>query len=186
MTDFTREIKILPGYDHRDDPGGQGGAHGCDMLLILAGELGAITAEISTGWMTRPLAGRMVRGQAQSRREKPGIDAGLVDQYPSGSYVGSHSPIRRGEYDTVRDSCGHLGGAPCFSDGSYLAADRILDALVAGGSDAAFGEMAGLYRSWLADRPPYRPELPVGADDVIDVESYEVREIEAAEAVRDA
>jgi hypothetical protein len=177
VTAFTREIKILPGYDHRDDMTDRG-AHGCDMILILRGPDGAIAARISTGWMTHPLAGRYVhRGGRQARRDKPGVDAGVAHLYPSGSYVGAHSLKPREAYLSSDPECSWLDGAPCYGDGSFTMADEVLEALAAGGSDAAFERMASLYQSWILDRPVVTPELPA-ADDVIDVEYAEVLELE--------
>lgn len=148
MTEFKREIQVRPGYDRRDEGGG---ADGCDLTLILAGELGAITAGIDTGWMVRPLVGRMVRGSVQERRDAPGIDAGLVNCYPSTRGAYAHSPVRLPGFESERDACPWLGDRQCWYFG-HMSADDVLKALVSGGSDAAFEVMAGLYKSWLVDR----------------------------------
>lgn len=152
MTDLTREIRITPSYDHRDEPGDRRGAHGCDLILVLRGPLGVITAKISTGWMTNPLAGRLIHGAPRQRRwEKPGVDAQVWDRYPSGSYVGVHSPSRRAGWWTQTGPCNYLGVETCYGDGSYTAADEILALITTGGSDAAFERLTAFYQSWLVN-----------------------------------
>lgn len=150
MSDFTREIKIYPSYDYRDEPGDQRGAHGADMVLILRGPLGVIAAKISTGWMAFPLAGSFIPGREQRRRSGPGLDAGGWDIYPSGSYVGYHTLHRGRSYDSETASCEYLGGETCYGDGSYTASDEVLRRLVAGGSDLAFEHLEQLYQVWIA------------------------------------
>lgn len=151
MSDFTREIKFTAGYDYRDEPDGRRGAHGTDLWLALRGPLGAICARISTGWMLRPLAdSRVVWGQPQERRSKPGCD-GDGRHNPSGAYVGAHSYLPRDGFSDDHGSCGWLGGADCYETGGFTEADRVLEALVSGGSDAAFEHLEGLYRSWIVE-----------------------------------
>ncbi len=153
MTEFTREIKVTASYDHRDDPSDQRGAHGAELVLILRGPLGAIAAKIMTGWMSAPLIGHYRHGfGAQQRAAKPGVDNSVPDVYPNGAYVGSHSYLPR-EYSSQNGPCDWLGTAVCYSDGSYTAADKVLELLVSGGSDAAFEHLETLYSSWIAERP---------------------------------
>lgn len=148
MSEFKREIQVRPGYDRRDEGGG---ADGCTLTLVLTGALGAITAGIDTGWMARPLAGQMLRGSVQERRVAPGIDADLVNCFPSSRGAYAHSPIRRDGFESERDACPWLGDQQCWYFGR-MSADDVLEALVSGGSDAAFEAMAGLYKSWLVER----------------------------------
>lgn len=151
MTGFKREIRVIPGYDHRDEPGGRG-ADGCDLVLTLTGDLGAIVARVDTGWMTRPLAGDLIRGAVQQRRPKPGIDANLVGCYPSGGGMYAHSPVQHDGFESESDECPYLDGKPCWCYGVLGGADGVLERLVSGGSDAAFELMAEFYQSWLVER----------------------------------
>lgn len=153
MNGFTREMEIYPSYDYRDNPDDGRGAHGCDLMLILRGDLGVITARISTGWMERPLTGEFSPGRAQFRRPQPGVDHRVMNIYPSGSYVGTHTPAQRYAYDLQQNACEYLDGAPCWGDGSYTEASAILRLLVTGGSDAAFGRLEALYQAWIVERP---------------------------------
>lgn len=159
MTDFAREIKVTASYDHRDEPDSQRGAHGAELVLILRGPLGAIAARIMTGWMTHPLTASYVSGHEQERRRKPGVDNSVIDVYPSGAYVGSHTYVPR-EFSDANGPCDWLGTAVCYGDGSYTAADEILELLVSGGSDAAFERLEELYQSWIADRAEVAQATP--------------------------
>jgi hypothetical protein len=152
MTEFTREIKVNASYDYRDEPADPRGAHGAELVLILRGPLGAIAAKIMTGWMAAPLVDRFVPGREQERRHKPGVDGGLTDIYPSGAYVGCHSYLPR-EGLEEGGPCDWLETAACYCGVSYSRADRTLERLVIGGSDAAFEDLETLYESWIAERP---------------------------------
>jgi hypothetical protein len=154
VSSFTREVKALASYDHRDEPGSRLGAHGVDLVFILRGELGAITASISTGWMAKPLAHAMARPAGLNERlDKPGVDRGLRDLYPSGRYVGSHSLVNRSEYMTGPTACDWLDGAPCYDDGSFTAGGEVMELLVTGGSDAVFERLERYYQALIVDRP---------------------------------
>lgn len=150
--EFTQKILVTPQYDHRDGPGNRG-AHGCELVLILRGPLGAIAARLMTGWMSKPLTGHFRPGGPNQRALHVGVDRLLADGYLSGAYVGAHSYERRWAYMDETHSCDWLDGASCYGDGSYTAADEVLSILVAKGSDAAFDHLATLYQAWIVDRP---------------------------------
>lgn len=157
--DFKREIKILPAYDYRDEPGDQRGAGGARMIFILRGPLGAISASINTGWVARPLLGRWIQGGNNQRADRPGVDRTLADLYPSGDYVGAHSPVCREGFDESPGACDWLDSAECYISGSYLAAKTVLETLVTGGSDAVWEHLAELYHGWIVDRPVEAAEV---------------------------
>ena len=157
--DFTREIRILPSYDHRHEPDDQCGAHGADIIFILRADLGAVTARISTGWVAHPLAGTMTAATSPlaARRPKPGVDAPLWDIYPSGVYVGAHSLVRR-EGSVSEEACDLLPGGKCWGTGGYMIADEVLMTLVTMGSDGAWLQPAGVLRRVDRGRPGCRGE----------------------------
>lgn len=149
--EFTTKMVLKAGYDHRDetDEGRLRGCHGADLELVLIGPLGAITTTISTGWMHRPVEGRVIWGQKQRRRNKPGLDTLSWDSYPSGAVVASHWRKPVSEYDTASGyDCPWLDGAQCFGSGGYLIADEVLDILISQGDDAAYERMAAIYADW--------------------------------------
>lgn len=158
-TNFTREIKFLPAYDYRDEPGDQRGAGGARMIFILRGPLGAISASINTGWVARPLVRHWIQGGNNQRADRPGVDRTLADIYPSGDFVGAHSPVCREDFDESPGTCDWLDSGECYISGSYLAANKVLEVLVGGGSDAVWEHLAGLYQGWIADKPAVPAEV---------------------------
>jgi hypothetical protein len=149
MTDLEHSIRAYAGYDYRDEPHDDRGAHGLDLMLITKGPLGAITCRISTGWMLRPLVLGMVRGDPQKRRKKPGVDGRTADLWPSGSGVTSHSLTKERDYWSEIGPCDVLGVEACWGDTGYVVADEVLWSLIFGGDEAAFAKLDEFYTSWL-------------------------------------
>lgn len=158
-TDFTREVKILPAYDYRDESGDQRGAGGTRMIFILRGPSGAIGASVNTGWVARPLLHHWVQGGNNQRADRPGVDRTLADLYPSGDYVGAHSFVCREGFDESPGACDWLDSGECYISGSYLAAKEVLGLLVTGGSDAVWEHLTKLHQEWIADRPIVTAEV---------------------------
>jgi hypothetical protein len=155
MSALEHSIRAYKGYDYRDDPNDQRGAHGLDLTLIAKGPEGAITARVGTGWMLRPLAGRYVRSSGpQARHELPGVDAGLHGGYPTGGPVVSHVPTRLKDWWQSSGPCDVLGLDECFGDIGYLVGDDVLKALIEGGDEAAFAKLDEIYRAWILDEEP--------------------------------
>ena len=153
MSEFTRQIRVRASYDYRDDPNDQRGANGAELVLILKGEIGAVTTNIMTGWMARPLIGLYVPGQPQVRLDKPGPDVDLRDGYPIGAEVVAHSFEPRKGFELGRGPCDILESAICYPASSYLAGDKVLELLITGGDDAAFEHLAEIYQRWIVDKP---------------------------------
>jgi hypothetical protein len=158
MPDFEREIKITASYDQRHEPDDQHGAHGADLFFILRGELGAVTARLSTGWVAHPLAGHLSPATVplKARLPKPGVDAPLRDIYPSGAGVFAHSIAER-QNSASEDTCDILPGGKCWCTGGYLIADEVLKTLVTMGSDGVWHQLESYYQEWIADEPVKEP-----------------------------
>lgn len=153
--ELRREVRFSPSYDHRDEPGHKG----CGSVIItfiLAGPLGAISADISTGWLSRPYLGRIypiaIEGPLTPRGNKPGVDLLQGHESLRSAGVYSHCPEQRREHWYGPDECTILGG-PCYGDKGYLVGDQFLEALVAGGDEAAWKWLEDTYNDWL------RPEV---------------------------
>lgn len=153
LATLVTAISIRPGYDHRDDPSGTQGCHGASLWLSVTGDLGAVVAEISLGWMERPLEGPFVPGGIQRRRTKPGVDYSLGDSYPSGAQVVAHMRRPHGDATLEAGECEWLGGEPCYFGGAgFGLSDDVLAALIRGGDREAFEFLSGLYATWLGGK----------------------------------
>lgn len=150
---FVGRIHVTASYDHRDDPDSKMGAGGCILWLILDGPDATMTCTVNTGWVSRPLLGHYARGAGpQHRADKPGVDRGLTDSYPSAGYLGIHAPMQVKDWWQGPGECEWLG-VPCYGDGGYLVADTVMAALVAEGHAGAFQSMREHYESWTEPDP---------------------------------
>lgn len=154
MTDLKREVRARASYDHRDDPDAQRGAGGLVLSWIVSGPLGAVAADINTGWMARPYLGNRPAISAAKplapRGDKPGLDANLRDVYPNGASVNSHCTVQRRDWWMGPDDGCSLVDGPCYGDHGYLVADAFLAALVGGGDEAAWKWLEECYAEWLS------------------------------------
>lgn len=149
--EFRREVKFYPSYDYRDDPDDQRGCGGVTITFILLGPLGAISADVNTYWMLRPHIGPMPALYAPKplqRGTKPGIDLSVRDQSPTGRSVSSHCAEPRKDWWIGPQDCPILG-TQCYGDTGYMVADQFLEALIGGGSEAAWKWLEECYIEWL-------------------------------------
>lgn len=125
---FEKIVQFQPAYDRRDtDPAKNYGITDVRILFVLKGAKGATQFMMSTGWYLPPVA---VELQDKGR-------ASLMQ--PRGWDLGYHSPVPRYEDQLcISEECPYVEGGKCYYDGSGLAADPILDALLIGGSDAVW------------------------------------------------
>jgi hypothetical protein len=142
---LVRRVDLSPAYDRRHaEPSKNYGVHGVDLRMTLIGPAGAVTFTLFTGWHLPHVAqGVEARGDRAL--------AVLLRPQPAG--VDYHSPVPRHEGQTVRPDCGYLGGRPCYSDGSSLAAGDVFNRLLTGGHEAVWAYLEDYYHHWLADAP---------------------------------
>lgn len=150
--EFTREVRFRASYDHRDDTEAKRGAGGVVISFILGGSLGAISADISTGWMSRPYLGTTPAIYAprplRPRGTSPGVDLNIGHQSLHSSGVHSHCTEQRREWWSGPQDCILLNG-PCYGDTGYMVGDQFLEALVSGGDEAAWQWLEECYQDWL-------------------------------------
>lgn len=151
--ELKQEVRFYASFDHRNDEEDQRGARGMIITLVLNGPLGAISADIGTGWMLHPYLGNRPVLESPKplspRGEKPGIDHNLTDLSPSGLSVSAHSlEQRRDWWRGSAQECPFVGGI-CYGDTGYLVADELVEALVGGGDEAAWKWMQECYDEWL-------------------------------------
>lgn len=158
---FTREIRCIPGYDHRDDPDPkkrERGAHGMEIMFILVGAPGyAITAKIMTTWQSNPLSKPFPgiykydfdKHGPLERERRAGTDSrapGWTDD-PMGGPVCSHSHTKDRDYWSGPGPCDILGGE-CYGDMGFLMGDTFKDALIRGGDEGAWKYLEEVYKDW--------------------------------------
>lgn len=125
---FETAVVFEPGYNDR---GGDYGVHGMDFRFLLRGPKGVAGFVMSTGW---------VPGEK-------GVSPSVASLFPMPMDVAyhAHSPQREGQERSI-DKCPYLDG-PCFSEGSFMAAEPVLKAFIVRG-DAAVWEAL---RQWHDD-----------------------------------
>lgn len=150
--DLQREVKFTPSYDHRDEDDGRG----CGSVIIsfnLRGPLGAISAEIFTGWMARPYLGTTwpidVHGPLRPRGDRPGVDLLSGHKSLSAGAVYSHCLEKRRDYWYGPDDGCTLVDGPCYGSQGYIVGDQFLEELVSGGDEAAWKWLEETYTEWL-------------------------------------
>jgi hypothetical protein len=153
MTEFEKRVEVFPGYDHRDDPRDTRGAHNLSIRFTIIGPLGAITWDLNTGWMERPLLGAYQANAGQQRRsDTPGADHRLRDYSPRAGAVSSHAHDQLEDYWVGPQPCNVLGGE-CYGDTGYTIGDTVLAAMFKDGHDGIWRELRVIYDAWLAAAP---------------------------------
>lgn len=125
---FERRVSFHPAFDKRHpDPSKNYGIGAATIQFVLIGPGGATQFVMSTGWYL------------------PHVRAGLLDKAdlflkPDGWDVGYHSPVPQydGQEPMGSGPCEYLNGRPCYYDGSGLAAEPVLDALLREGDAAVW------------------------------------------------
>ena len=119
---FERAVVFEPGYS---DPGPRGpqwcGKHGMDIRFMLRGPKGVTQFLMFTGW---------VPGEE-------GVDPRISDLYPTAADIGYHARVEQYEDQWGQEECEYLG-APCFYDGSGLAAEAVMERFLTDGEPAVW------------------------------------------------
>ena len=154
--DLIHDIIVQPSYDYRDIEEGPTarGAHGMVLSFILRGPKGAISFDLGTDWMAHPLKQTFNWSAPKpwDRSDIPGLDYNQEKIFHSPMTQGcySHSLTKDRGYWSGPSECNILG-VPCYGDGGYMVADRVLAAMVAEGSEGLWREMRHLYDAWLGE-----------------------------------
>ena len=138
MPKLERRIDFTPAFDRRNaDPKKNYGIHGVEMRWYLIGPRGVIQFVVYTGWMLP----QIYEEEAYKSRDLSII---RTLSRPMAADLGYHSPIPKYEYQLKMEECQFFEGG-CYYDGSSLAADRILQLLIAKGGEAVWLEMEEYY-----------------------------------------
>lgn len=141
MSGFTRKVEFTPPYDKRDpSPSKNYGIGSLIIRFVLVGEKGATQFVMATGCY--PLHVH----KEWERQGRTGLG-------PMGYDVGYHSPHPMYEGQSATENCAYLNGAPCYYDGSGLAANDLLARFLEDGEDVVWAELESVYRSRFVEVP---------------------------------
>lgn len=163
--EFKRQLVIKPGHHW---PGGNGrrdyGNGSVTFTFYLTGPKGAVECQFGTNWMPEA-----ARNDVAMRRAIHGLRPDTPEEYgkPRGHYLGYHSPTPKFEGQESSGKCDFLGGSECYRDGSYCAADNLIEGFLNGGDDWVWDRLEAYYRSLFegAEYPSFDPVLGVHPDD---------------------
>lgn len=159
MSEFRREVRFDPAYDHIINPcspecASRGpkshGRHGVDLRFFLHGELGTTQFMLYTGWELGWVVANDWGKTVDPKRPLPwadGISRPILHE-PMASDLGYHWRTELYEGCAGQDDCSIIGGR-CFYDGSGLNAEPVFARLIAEGSEGVWSELEDYYR-WLA------------------------------------
>jgi hypothetical protein len=138
---FVRRVTLSAAYDKRSpDPGKNHGIHGVSLYMALVGPRGAVSFGVFTNWHLPHVTAE----QLERRLDADHVRALFC---PTGVGVDYHSPapLREWHKEPTRPACPYLGGRPCYSDGSALAGDEMLQLLIREGDEVVWKALRGWY-----------------------------------------
>lgn len=131
----TRDVQFTPAFDKRHaDPEKNYGIGAVEIRFILKGVEGAVQFVCYTNWYTQGVVaekGLNLITSSDSLFKPHGFD------------LGYHSPTPDRGYSKL--PCSVLEQGYCYYDGSSLAADNLVDVLIAEGSDGVWKELESYY-----------------------------------------
>jgi hypothetical protein len=125
---MKRVVKFRPSFDRRSDDPKKNYGIGCAILVFaVIGEKGAASFQIGTGWYPG-------KGQRTG---------------PSGYGIDYHSPVPQHEWhkEPSVSECEYLDGKPCYSDGTMLYSDEVLEVLILEGEEATWKRLEEFYEN---------------------------------------
>jgi hypothetical protein len=134
---IERIVEFGKAWDKRDsDPTKNYGIGAVSIRFVLKGIEGAVQFLLLTDWYLPHVT--------EELKSKPRID----DLHPMPADLDYHSRVARYEgQKLIDDKCVWLDGAPCYYDGSSLAADRVYQRLLVEGSEGVWAELEDYYHS---------------------------------------
>lgn len=155
-------VDIAPAFDLRNkDPKKNYGIHGCDLRMVLKGELGAVQFVLFTGWhlpnVTKERLGDIqekvisltINREKNYSEEFPygGIASHVKSFFtPLPADLGYHSPKPMYKGQSFRKNCPYIKNKKCYYDGSGLNAHRIYEILLKKGSNGVWKELKKYYK----------------------------------------
>ena len=128
MLELKKEIRFVPAYDRSNDPKGNFGIHGVDIVFFLSGPKGGAEFKIMTNWYL-------------PQNQSPAAKA--VEPFGAGILYHAKAPQR--EDQSISDNECELTGGVCYCDGWYSQGDPLFKKLIAEGDDAVWNKLQEVY-----------------------------------------
>lgn len=152
---YERRVDASAAYDKRHpEPAKNYGIHGVEFRFSLVGEVAAVSFGLSTGWYLPVTVGvedadgedRFAYTDALSRFNK-------IRLYPLPMAIHFHvaTPIRDYMADQDPRECDLLPGGKCYGDVTFTGSDRPFFALLRGGLEGMWEELATELEGFVAD-----------------------------------
>lgn len=146
MTDFRREVRVLPAFNKRNtDPKKDYGIGSARIWFALIGPEAAVTYSVSTGMYLPTVSEELER---TSHRFNPFA--------PTAGPISVHSPYPLYEGHTA-DECEYLPGGKCYSDGAFCAGSDLLTVMLRDGDEAVWSTLEEWHAHLLEKRPVAAP-----------------------------
>lgn len=141
---FQRKIKFRPAFDKRAPEPDKNYGIGCLIIEFgVIGDKGAVSFSFGTGIYTKA-----IREEFKNKGR---------DFEPMGYGVDYHSPIPirdwQEEGEPSCSKCGWLDGKPCYSDGSSLYADEVMEILISDGEEKMWATLEEYYHDTFEANP---------------------------------
>lgn len=139
---FERIVEMSPAFDRRNpDPNKNYGIGSVRIKFVLKGEHGATHFMFSSGWYLPHVRDELARDLFRTPTRQ-NLDTSFA---PTGYDVGYHDTTPHYEGQEAQNDCPYLNGKPCYTDGSALASDVMLDKLIREGSEGVWRELREWY-----------------------------------------
>jgi hypothetical protein len=116
------------------------------MKFLLRGPKGVVQFLLYTGWQLP---------HVQAEFDRKGYDS-----KPMAADLGYHSPVPFYEDQTpTTESCGYLGGKPCYYDGSGLQAEPVFERLLREGDAGVWAALEDFYANIFGE--PWQAEVAI-------------------------
>tara|TARA_R100001086_G_scaffold214519_2_gene130583 strand:- start:4590 stop:5039 length:450 start_codon:yes stop_codon:yes gene_type:complete len=134
---MEKTIEFTPAFDKRNpDPKKNYGIHGCNMLMVLSGSLGAVHFILFTHWHL-PSIEEESKTAPDSVTYKHHYPFTYVNA-PLPAEIGYHSPVPMREGQKPVTNCKWIKGGNCYSDINSTMAKKVFNILREEGSDGVW------------------------------------------------
>jgi hypothetical protein len=151
-TTYERRVDATAAYDKRHpQPSKDYGIHGVEFRFCLIGDAAAVSFGISTGWHLPSVVGVNEDSRPAYTQALAQFNRG-IGSYPLPMSMHFHvaTPIHDYLAEHEPNECDLLPGGKCYGDVTFTGSDRPFFALLRGGLDGMWKELAGELEAFTA------------------------------------